>query len=130
MVSGGVQGSGSGRGRTGRNCGTGSWRDLLRAKSSGLSAPSKGTARPQISDTRAKHAAGCVTYLVVAPAQHDVIQTTLGLVHPVFARVKRVLRVGVGTERVWVDVLVGELAADDKRVTLAELIRIVYYGDK
>jgi hypothetical protein len=59
------------------------------------------------------------THLIVTPAQHNVIQPTLRLVYAILARVQWVLRVRIGIKCFWVDVLVGELAANDKCVTFA-----------
>ena len=71
-------------------------------------------------------------HLVMTPAQHNVIQPTMRLVYTILARVQWVLRVWIGIECFWVDVLVGELAADDKRVTfaLARSIQILMYKPK
>jgi hypothetical protein len=56
------------------------------------------------------------TYLVVAPAEHDIVQPAVGLVHAILGRVGRVRVVWVLGERAGVDDRVGKGTSDYKRV--------------
>jgi hypothetical protein len=59
-------------------------------------------------------------HLIVAPGEHDVVETTMGLVDTTFCRIYAVMRVRVRFERLRVYDLVRKAATDDKRILYYE----------
>jgi hypothetical protein len=53
----------------------------------------------------------------VSPGKHDVIKPTVRFVDAIFSRVDTILGIGVCSESIGVDNLVGELATDDYAAT-------------
>jgi len=61
-----------------------------------------------------------VAHFVVPPRNHQVLHPASGLVDAIQGGVDGVGRVRIGGEGFGVDVLLGELAANDKRVLIAK----------
>jgi hypothetical protein len=69
-----------------------------------------------------------VAHLIVSPRYHDVLHSTSGFVNAVGRGVDGMGGVGVGRKGLWVNVLLGKLAADDKGVS--DDIPLTFSADK